>query len=155
MQVLYSSQEMDSISLKLARMGAYPISKWTKKTFLLEIEKKGENSEKFKKWKLDVMKDKLLVSIGYYPTNVYGNHVRFYKLIDDFYSIEETAEKANHNPTSGVWECSYYFWNDYKHNQIPEKRSGIATIRGMYAYFDNGDVKRTDSKGFIFRNKIS
>lgn len=100
--------------------------------------------------KLDVLKESLLKLYGRFPTSCYGNHTNFYTLKPEAVYLTvrevEVLKQKSKNPTSGRYLCNYILWEKCGSKFIPHKKQGVAQIKGVQAYFDDGTVKELIQK---------
>lgn len=156
-KVYYSQRYIDELKHDLNYNGFFTMSAWTKNMFKERISAKydEETAKELLKYKVSALQS-LLISDGFYPVSIYGKKACFYKLpkvvkINDL----EKVKRINDIPSSGRFLCEYLYWENYDLNKIPERRRGVAIIKNQKAYFENGDIKNIDSKGFKVLKKIT
>lgn len=171
----YYGYSMSNNAMLAYDNGERPLSKWTKKDIIEEIETAIEDEyltlncslEKLKKIPSKLLKSLCLSYSSWHHTSNHYNKTDFYSLdldrirrlsdekIDNKiadYKREQADSKAE--PTEEKWKCAFLEWSGTrKHPKATEViEDGI--VKGDWFYRKDGTKKKTSANGFRFIEQI-
>lgn len=163
----YNGYSMSNNAVAAYENGEKPLSKWTKKEILNQIEQREEielncSFELLKKLSLKALKENCLWCSSWHHTSNYFNETNFYDLdeekiaeltdekINAILSEEKAAKKAAKKTEEQEerWLCSFLEWTGTKKYPKAKEFTEEGTIKGNWFIRKNGTKKKTTANGF-------
>lgn len=157
----YYKFSMSNNAVEAYKSGEMPLSKWTKKAILEEVEKCTLQCsfEKLKQMPLAVLREYLLYESSWHHTSKFYNKTHFYSLDVDGISeitddqldqwMEKLSDEKKEATTAERWECSFLEWSGNRKHPRAERVTDTGIIRGNWFYRDQGGKKSITANGFL------
>ena len=169
----YNGYSMSNNAVAAYENGEKPLSKWTKKEIINQIEQREEielncSLEMLKKLSLKSLKENCLWCSSWHHTSNYFNETNFYDLdeekiaeltdekINAILSEEKAAKKAakKTDEKEEKWLCSFLEWSGTKKHPKAKEFTEEGTVKGNWFIRKGGTKKKTTANGFKFIKKI-
>lgn len=168
----YFGYSMSNNAVDAYENGEMPISKWSKKAIMEEVEKsvrEGELSlqcsmQALGKLPVKALKEYCLYSSSKHHTSKYYNMTEFYSLdIDRLEGLTDQElveivhmykQQGGQEITEEKWKCSFLEWYGSRNHRKPRRFVETGTVKGQWFIRADGTRKKTTATGFEFIEKI-
>ena len=158
----YHGYSMSNNAVDAYENGEMPLSKWTKKAILAELQELGVSNDIIQaanKLSLADLKDLFLYKASWHHTSKMYNRTNFYAVnpdvtledIQNHTPVATTKEEKVANPYA-LSEVSYGEWEGSRKHPKLVNYDGYAVIVDNWAYvYDNGNIKKKKVNGSHFK----
>lgn len=167
----YDGHSMSNRARRAYESGEKPLSRWTKKELLDELENQAEDSgvqfnrKELQKISATTLKDEFLTKTSWHHTSSRYNRTDFYSVdqdkIDRFKDPDaikelketddwrkERRERDKEQMKDEYWEVEYLEWSGTRRRPKATEIIATGTIRGNWFFLPDGKKKSVNARGF-------